>query len=304
MDDDWRLQIDLDDDGIGGEIADHLRSAELEHDLAVDIGQRVIVSHEGERIFLYAGDRDQLDGLSPRSRSTSTGRAGRPTSSCAIGTTRSRRMGGPDAAEPTTAAEKEAEHERLMETEDEETADRRGLAEFEVGVEFPSHNEAREFAKKLKEEGLEPVRRWHYMVVGAADEDAAKELAERIRAEAPADAKVKAEYSLPRSTTSAAEPLLLPRRPRRLVPLPAPPAREVPPQRVDDRVRLAVEPRFGDPGRVDPRVQEVVVPHPVLLEGEPRPVRLVGVEFDPEARLLPVGVDLMAGDEDVHRGLR
>jgi hypothetical protein len=34
------------------------------------------------------------------------------------------------------------------------------------------------------------------MVVGAADEDAAKELAERIRAEAPAEAEVKTEYSL------------------------------------------------------------------------------------------------------------
>jgi hypothetical protein len=52
------------------------------------------------------------------------------------------------------------------------------------------------FAKKLEEEGLQPVRRWHYMVVGAADEDAAKELAERIRAQAPDDAEVKAEYSL------------------------------------------------------------------------------------------------------------
>ena len=83
-----------------------------------------------------------------------------------------------------------------METEDAETAARHGRAEFEVSVKFPSQGEARDFAKKLEEEGLQPVRRWHYMVVGAADEDAAKELAERIRAEAPDDAEVKAEYSL------------------------------------------------------------------------------------------------------------
>ena len=102
----------------------------------------------------------------------------------------------PDAAEPTTAAAKEAEHERLMQTEDEETAARGGLAEFEVRVEFPSHREAKEFAAKLENEGLEPVRRWRYMVVGAADEDAANELADRIRAEAPADSKVTAEGSL------------------------------------------------------------------------------------------------------------
>ena len=61
MNDDWRLQIDLDDAGVSGQINDHLRAAELEHDLETAFDQRVIVSHEGERIFLYAGDRGQLD---------------------------------------------------------------------------------------------------------------------------------------------------------------------------------------------------------------------------------------------------
>ena len=43
---------------------------------------------------------------------------------------------------------------------------------------------------------------------------------------------------------------------------------EVAPQRVDDRRRLASEPNFGDSRRNDLRVQEVVGPHPVLLERE------------------------------------
>ena len=61
MNDDWRLQIDLDDAGVSGQINDHLRASELEHDLETAFDQRVIVSHEGETIYLYAGDRDQLD---------------------------------------------------------------------------------------------------------------------------------------------------------------------------------------------------------------------------------------------------
>ena len=65
MDDDWRLQINLEDEGKVGEIADHLRSAELEHELSTDLGKRVILSHEGETIYLYAGDRDQLDRARP-----------------------------------------------------------------------------------------------------------------------------------------------------------------------------------------------------------------------------------------------
>lgn len=196
MDDDWRLQIDLDDDGVAGNIADHLRAAELEHDLAVDIGRRVIVSHEGERIFLYAGDREQLDRAQGVIQNYIDNKGWQATFALRHWHPEADEWEDPEKPLPTTDAEKEAEHEELMETEDEETAERHGRAEFEVSVKFPTSHEAREFAKKLKEEGLQPVRRFHYMVVGAADEDAAKALAERIRAEAPADAEVKAEYSL------------------------------------------------------------------------------------------------------------
>jgi hypothetical protein len=196
MNDDWRLQIDLDDAGVSGQINDHLRAAELEHDLETAFDQRVIVSHEGERIFLYAGDRDQLD----RAQRVVQGQLDQKGWDARFELRHWHEVAEdweePDAFEPTTAAEKEAEHERLMKTEDEETVDRGGLAEFEVRVEFPSHREARDFAKKLEDEGLQPVRRWKYMVVGAADEDAANELADRIRAEAPADSKVTAEGSL------------------------------------------------------------------------------------------------------------
>lgn len=196
MNDDWRLQIDLDDAGIGGQISDHLRAAELEHDLETTFDRRVIVSHEGQRIYLYAGDRGQLE----RAQGVVQGQLDQKGWDARFDLRHwhedAEDWEDPDAADPTTAAAKEAEHERLMKTEDEETAARGGLADFEVRVEFPSHREAKEFAAKLEDEGLEPVRRWRYMVVGAADEDAANELADRIRAEAPADSKVTAEGSL------------------------------------------------------------------------------------------------------------
>jgi hypothetical protein len=196
MDDDWRLQIDLDDDGIAGNLADHLRAAELEHDLAVDIGRRVIVSHEGERIFLYAGDREQLERAQAVIQKYLDKKGWQAKIELRHWHKEAEDWEDPDAPEPSTAADQEAEHERLIATEDAETAERGGLAEFEVRVEFPSHAEARDFAEKLEQEGLKPVRRWRYMVVGAADEDAANALAERIRAEAPADSKVTAEGSL------------------------------------------------------------------------------------------------------------
>lgn len=196
MDDDWRLQIDLDDEGTAGGLADHMRSAELEHELATDHDKRVIVSHEGETIYLYAGDREQLDLAQAAIQKHLDKKDWKATFELRHWHPEADEWEDPEKPLPATDAEKEAEHEELMETEDEETAARHGRAEFEVSVKFPTNHEAREFAKKLKEEGLQPVRRFHYMVVGAADQDAADELAERIRTEAPADAEVKAEYSL------------------------------------------------------------------------------------------------------------
>jgi hypothetical protein len=196
MDDDFRLQIDLDDDGAAGSVADHMRSAELEHELATEHDKRVIVSHEGATIYLYAGDREQLDRAREAIQKHLDEKGWKAEFDLRHWHPVAEDWEDPDVAEPATDAEKHAEREQLMEAEDAETAERGGLAEFEVRVEFPSHHEAAVFAKKLDEEGLEPVRRWRYMVVGAADEEAANELADRIRAEAPADSKVTAEGSL------------------------------------------------------------------------------------------------------------
>ena len=182
MNDDWRLQIDLDDAGVSGQISDHLRAAELEHDLETAFDQRVIVSHEGETIYLYAGDRAQLE----KAQRVVQGQLDQKGWDAKFELRHWHEVAedweDPDAVESST--------EEPPSTEPGE------LAEFEVRVEFPSHREAKKFAEKLEEEGLQPVRRWRYMVVGAADEDAANELAERIRAEAPADSKVTAEGSL------------------------------------------------------------------------------------------------------------
>lgn len=49
------------------------------------------------------------------------------------------------------------------------------------------------FSEQLRQEGLPAVHRWKFLLVGATDEDMAKELAERIREEAPARSRVNVE---------------------------------------------------------------------------------------------------------------
>lgn len=100
----------------------------------------------------------------------------------------------PDVALPRSQAERQAEHQRLL---DDETAGSvaTSVAQWQVRAEFPSHQQAVALAAKLGSEGRTVVRRWKFLVVGANNEDEARELAAHIRREAPADATVPAEHS-------------------------------------------------------------------------------------------------------------
>jgi hypothetical protein len=97
----------------------------------------------------------------------------------------------PDKPLPESDAARLAERKELMAHEREETA-RRGCPEFEVRADLPSHHDAIRFVERLRGEGL-PVHRWRYLLVGATDEDSAKDLAERIRSEMPSGTKVRAD---------------------------------------------------------------------------------------------------------------
>jgi hypothetical protein len=60
----------------------------------------------------------------------------------------------------------------------------RGYAPWEVRVELDSHAEADALADRLEGEGYDVVRRWRYVIVGAASEEEARELAKRVGGEA------------------------------------------------------------------------------------------------------------------------
>ena len=97
-----------------------------------------------------------------------------------------------DVPLPQTKAEREAEHQRLV---DDEAADAQatGLDQWDVRADLGSHRQAVALARKLEGEGRAVVRRWKFLIVGAADEDEARELAGQIRQEAPPGATVTVE---------------------------------------------------------------------------------------------------------------
>ena len=98
----------------------------------------------------------------------------------------------PDVPMPQTRAERQAEHQRLVDAETAESV-AAGVPQWDVRVELGSHRQAVTLAHKLESEGRGVVRRWKFLIVGASNDDDARALAEHIRQEAPADAEVTAE---------------------------------------------------------------------------------------------------------------
>lgn len=184
MNDDWRLQIDFRDDGVVDAQLDLLDAQELEHDLSDTFHDRVIVSRDGTRVFLYAGDREQAE----RARAVVERLAQEDEEEVTIDFRRWHPIAEDwkpaDEPMPDEAAEERAERQEAIERELRDTEDR-GYPEFEVRIDLPSREEAERFAEQLRGEGLPVVHRWKYVLVGCIDEEHARELAERIRAEAP-----------------------------------------------------------------------------------------------------------------------
>lgn len=59
MNDDWRLQIDVREESRGRALVGRMEADQLQHDLSHAFHDRVVVTRDGARVFLYAGTREQ-----------------------------------------------------------------------------------------------------------------------------------------------------------------------------------------------------------------------------------------------------
>jgi hypothetical protein len=179
MGDDWRLRITLAGPGEADRLADELQQGTLEHQLASGAGQRVIVSRDGREVFLYADRREQLE----RARQAIEGRGGQVQSELRRWHPVAEEWEDPETPLPADESGVAAEHAERIAEEREESREL-GTPEWEVRVECGSHRDTVALAERLESEGLQPVRRWRYLLVGAPDEDSARVLADRLTAEA------------------------------------------------------------------------------------------------------------------------
>jgi hypothetical protein len=194
MNDEWRLQIDVQDDARATAIGEHLAARELEHDLSDAFEDKVIVSRDGTRLFVYGGGREQVEAAGELISQVAKREGWTIDTRLRRWHPQAEDWENPDEPLPQSSESAADEHEALIAAE-RGRSERTGEPEYEVRVDLPSHREAVEFGKQLESEGFPVVRRWKYLVVGATDEDSAKALAARIEAEAPSGSAVTAEGS-------------------------------------------------------------------------------------------------------------
>jgi hypothetical protein len=191
MSDDWRLRIDVHEPSRARRLLDRLDASELEHELESSFPDRVIVSRDNSTLYCYAGAREQAERAEELARRLADEHDWEIDIALHRWHPTAERWEEPEVPLPASDAERAAEHAELIASERAQPQ-----PEFEVRVECSTRQAARELAERLRAEGLANVQRARYVLVGAPDEDSATALAERIRTEAPADATVTAEGTI------------------------------------------------------------------------------------------------------------
>lgn len=189
MANDWRVTVALHDPAHAGRALESLHEHEVEDDARRRLGHRVAVSVDGPRIFLYAGTENAAREADQVARELTKQHGLSADFALDRWHPIEEEWENADLAMPQTDEEREAEHQRLEEDETRESGDY-GYPQWEVRIEMPSRHAAEELAERLQAEGHPVVRRWTLLVLGADDSDDADALAQVVKQEAPADAKV------------------------------------------------------------------------------------------------------------------
>lgn len=185
----WRVEIDLDDEEHGYGLGERLRSRSLDDEARERLGGRVMVTRDGPRVFLYPGTEVETreaeriarelvaeEGLTAEIRATRWHPVEEAWKDASIPL-------------PRTEAEEEEELDR-KEAADWQEAVEEGSFDWMVKVQLPSGAEAAELANRLSNEGYQVHRRWRYLTIDVVTEERANELANSIRDVLPPGSEV------------------------------------------------------------------------------------------------------------------
>jgi hypothetical protein len=98
----------------------------------------------------------------------------------------------PGTPRPQSETERVEEHREHEEREEREAA-ATGKYDWELRVDLESLSETRELADRLDDKGIKHHRRWKHVLIPAATEEQAAELADRVRELAPGETEIHVE---------------------------------------------------------------------------------------------------------------
>ncbi len=194
MRDDFRVTVPYDGEGVVGELLEHFRAGEVEHEAAKELGDRVVVSSAGDALLLYAGSEEDARTAERVVRDLLARHDLNVDGATSIDRWHPEEEAWEDVATPLpgTPEQHAAERARLTERERAESEER-GIPQWEVRVTLTSEAEARDYEERLRGEGMPVVRRAAHVMAGANTEEDAEALAERLQAGAPAGARFEVE---------------------------------------------------------------------------------------------------------------
>lgn len=182
MAEDFRVEVELDDEAHGYSLRERLRALNLDDEAREQLGRNVVVTRDGSRMFAYTPSEARAR---EAERVISVLLAEEGLSADLVVT-----RWHPVAEEwrdaslplPDTAEQEEREYEEREAAERREAAEE-GEFDWRVVAELRSRESARDLLRTLSDEDLPVTRRWRYVTVGAVTEERAEELATRLRSE-------------------------------------------------------------------------------------------------------------------------
>ena len=184
MNDDWRVRVDLNDEGFAHRLGETLEAEELEHDLQRAFSDRVVVSTDGPEVFLYTADRAQAQAAARVVDRVASEHGWQVEPELRRWHPTAEIWEDPDNPEPADPEQTRAEDEIRNAGERRDSAEQ-GYPDMEVRVTCASRHEAAELSGRLEDEGIANIHRWSWVLIGAADEAGAEALAARLRDELP-----------------------------------------------------------------------------------------------------------------------
>jgi hypothetical protein len=194
MEDEFRVEVELDDDEHGYSLGERLRAVDLDDDARERLEGGVMVTRDGSRLFLYAASEPAARQAERAVREL----VAADDLSAEIRVTRWHPVeeSWNDASEPLpTTPEQERDEYAAREAAEAEEARVEGRSDWHVVAHLPGRDQAAELADQLANDGVPVRRRWRYVVADALTEERAQELERRLRRELP-DADIRIEVDL------------------------------------------------------------------------------------------------------------